>query len=142
MTVKPTIITGEVIYEGATYDPQWERSFFPYPVTWDGGWRKADGSLAPEADRTLEDYTGCTARMQMRASVGAAEVIIELTTANGGIVLSGARLQLRILPAATAAIASVVPWSEAIGHVEVERPDGRVDRQYEIHFIRSPEGTR
>lgn len=143
MTVTPTIIEGEVIYEGATYDAQWERSFFPYPVTWAGeAWRKADGTVAPEGDRTLEDYTGCTARMQIRESVDAGTVISELTTENNGILLSGPTLRLRINDTTTSSIGSVVNWTSAIGQVEVVRTDGTVERQYEIHFTRSKESTK
>lgn len=143
-TVKPIRLNVETIYEGATYSPQWDRSWFPYATEYRNGVlvNAETGEEAPEVDRILEDYTGCTARMQIRPTVESEDVIIDLTTENGGIILDGQTLKLYISPAATADIGSVVDWETAIAHVEVERPNGDVERQYEIPFARSKEVTR
>jgi hypothetical protein len=57
-----------------------------------------------EADGDPVDLTDCTARMQARAKVGAAEKLIELTTENGGIELGGTdgTVTLSMTAAATA----------------------------------------
>ncbi len=48
------------------------------------------------------DLTGYTARMQVRTSVEAATTVLELTTANGGIVIDVALGTITLLAAATA----------------------------------------
>lgn len=144
MTVKPAQLD-LTIYQGATFREPLTRSTYPYPVrVEEGEVVKLDGSRAPESDATPEDYTGCTARMQVRATLGSATVLFELTTANGGIVLDGDTLTLELSPAQTAALAygRIPPsWVCAVGHVEVIRPNGDVERQYEIQFCLDPEGT-
>lgn len=134
------------IYQGATFDESLDRVSYPYPIRQECGQIvKECGSPAPDADATPEDYTGCKARMQMRRDVGDPDVILELTTENGGIELVGRRLRICMAAAQTSAFqygCARPGWESCIGHVEVERPNGDVERQYELAFILSPEVTR
>ena len=58
---------------------------------------------APEG--TFVDFTGCTARMQVRVKFGAHATLLSLTTANGGITLgANGAMTLRMTAAATAAL--------------------------------------
>lgn len=70
------------------------------------------------------DLTGATARMQIRAQVGGA-VLLELTTANGGLALTGPGTITRSLSAAQTA---ALTWTEAVYDLEVEYADGTVQR--------------
>lgn len=134
------------IYQGATFRVPLERSYFPYEVREEcGQLYKCSGEPAPESDRVLEDYTGCTARAQMRRAIGSTEIIDTLTTENGGIVLSGNTLTLVRSNTATAAYqyGTVAPaWTKCVAQVEVIRPNGDVERHYNITFFLDREGTR
>ena len=63
-------------------------------------WKDAAGALV--------DLTGYTARMQIRASVRNPEILVSLTTENGGIALGGTAgtVDLLLTAAQTAAIAA------------------------------------
>lgn len=135
------------IYQGATFNEALERVTYPYPVRWDCGRlvKECSGATAPDADKTPEDYTGCTARAQLRSCIDSAVVIAELTTENDGIELEDAWLRLKMTAAQTAAFEygdTAPAWTSCIAQVEVIRPGGEVERQYEITFNLSPEGTR
>ncbi|RRV80340.1 hypothetical protein [Stutzerimonas stutzeri] len=70
------------------------------------------------------DLTGAKARMQIRAGLGGA-VLLELTTENGGLAITGPGTLTRTLSAAqTAALA----WTDAVYDLEVQYPDGTVQR--------------
>ena len=93
------------IYQGATFREELERVTVPYSVRQECGGRLVDactGASVPDADITREDYTGCTARMQLRRDIDDPEVLLELSTANGGIELDGAwlRLLMKMVPIA------------------------------------------
>lgn len=134
------------IYQGATFRVPLKRSYFPYPVREECGQiYKCSGEPAPEADRIPEDYTGSTARAQLRISIGSTDVIVELTTENDGIELSGDTLTLVLTNTQTAAFeyGSVAPaWTKCVAQVEVIRPNGDVERHYNITFFLDREGTR
>ena len=139
--MKPTRIGPITIYAGQTFATQFERSFFPYPVTERGGvLYRDDGSKANEGDRVMEDYTGCTAIMEVRDGGAGGDLLATLSTENGGIVLDGAVLSLLIAAEDTKADA-LQPFQEAWGHVEVRRADNTIERQYEIEFAYSAEVT-
>ena len=74
------------IYQGASFDTT---------LTWKVG-----------DPATPVNLTGYTARLQVRTSVDAATTALELTTANGGIVLGGAAgtVALAVTAAATATL--------------------------------------
>jgi len=144
MTIQATPLDVTIV-QGATLDEAWARSFFPYEVEWCGGElvKKGTTEPAPDADKVLEDYTDCTAEAQIRHSLTGA-LIATLNTTNGGIVLDGATLRLFMSYAATSALVyGLTPpaWQTAEAHVEVTRPDGTRERQYEITFNLDPEST-
>jgi len=134
-------IEGLVIQQGATFVEQFDRLFYPYEtrIAADGYTvLKQDGTPAPDEDRVLEDYTGCTARMQIRATLDAATTIANLTTVSG-ITLAANRVTVTISEADTAAMTG---WDTAVGDLEIIRADGTVERQYEMTFTLSKEVTR
>ena len=129
------------LYQGTTQRVPLERRYLPFEVKGSDceGWTNAcTGQPVLETDYTDEDYTGCEARMQLRPDVTSSKVLLELTTQNNGIELAGNTLTLVFQPADLAG----ARFEEAIGHIEVIRPNGDVERQYEITFTLSPEGTR
>ena len=137
----PPIFIQATIYQGATFRLWRERQRVPYAVT-----RNREGILTavatglpvPPEDITDEDYSGCQARMQIRTRVDAPDVLLDCTTEDGRIVLAGRRIQIELSDADTSGLF----FETAIGHVEIIRPNGDVERQYEIEFRLSPEGTR
>lgn len=131
----------QVLYQGTTQRVPLARRYLPFAVTGnecDGYVNACTGQPVLESDYTDEDYAGCTARMQLRPDVASSKVLLELTTQNNGIEMAGNTLTLVFRPADTTGLR----FDEAIGHVEVVRANGDVERQYEITFTLSPEGTR
>lgn len=140
------------IQQGATYRAAWRRGAYPYAVKLQGGQlvRSDTGRAPAQADFVPVDYTGCTARMQLRAEVQAPEVLLEFSTSPGpeqGLIEldSDGWMALGLSAEQTAALPwgdGRGQWAHAIGHVEVTYPDGTVRREYEIRFTLSPEVTR
>lgn len=144
MTILPACLESTIV-QGATLDDAWQRSFYPYDVEWVCGTfvKKCSGEPAPDSDKVAEDYTGCTAEAQLRHPVTGA-LIETLNTTNGGIVLEDDWLRVHMDYAATSALVygDVAPaWKYCVAHVEVTRPDGTRERQYEIKFSLDPEKT-
>lgn len=84
------------------------------------------------------DLTGAVARMQIRAEPQGT-VLIELTTANDGLTITGpGTIERQISAADTAAIT----WTKAVYDLEVEYADGTVHRYFEGPVTVSPEVTR
>jgi len=102
---------------------------FRKSVTW-----KAGTPAAPV------DLTGCTARMHVRSEVKSATVLLDLTTANGGITLGGAAgtVDLYLTDDQTTAIT----WTSAVYDLEVEFANGDVRRLLYGSVTVSPEVTR
>lgn len=86
------------------------------------------------------NLTGCTARMHVRESVGAPDVLLELTTENGGIALGGALGTIRTRMSATAT--SALSWRNAVYDLEIVFADGSVRRLLAGGVTVSPEVTR
>lgn len=129
------------LYQGTTQRIPLVRRYLPFGAIGNecDGYRDAcTDAPVQDTDYTDEDYTGCTARMQLREEVDYPTVLLELTTENGGIELAGNELTLVFQPGDTAG----KNFESAIGHVEVIRADGSVERHYEITFLHSLEGTR
>ena len=129
------------LYQGTTQPVPFVRRYLPFAATGnecDGYVNACTGQPVLDTDYTDEDYTGCQARMQLRPDVGSSKVLLELTTENGGIELAGNTLTLVFRPADTTGLR----FDEAIGHVEIVRPNGDVERHYELTVTLSPEGTR
>lgn len=86
------------------------------------------------------DLTGCSARMQVRAELASPDVLLELTAANGRIVLDALNggIELRLSAAETAALT----FTRAVYDLEIVYADGRVRRLLEGAFKVKPEVTR
>lgn len=65
------------IYQGATFRAPLERVTVPYPVREECGQlvKACSGEPVPDTDKVPEDYTGCTARMQLRREIDDPEVL-------------------------------------------------------------------
>lgn len=129
------------LYQGTTQRVPLVRRYLPFAVTGnecDGYVNACTGQPVLDTDYNDEDYTGCQARMQLRPDVGSSKVLLELTSDSGGIELAGNTLTLVFRPADTTGLR----FDEAIGHVEIVRPNGDVERHYELTVTLSPEGTR
>ena len=129
------------ILQGTTQRVPFVRRYVDYAIQGDecSGYTKVcDGTPVPPADFRDEDYTGCGARMQLRESIDSDEVLWEMSTDAGNIELDGNTLTLVFEPVDSSAFA----WEEAMGQIEVVRPNGEVERQYEIKFKVSRESTR
>lgn len=70
------------------------------------------------------NLTGYSARMQIRQSISAATTLANLTTANGGIAITGATGTVAIT--ITAAVTSSMNFSHAVYDLELVSPDGVV----------------
>ncbi|WP_103018104.1 hypothetical protein [Alicycliphilus denitrificans] len=130
-----------VLYQGTTQRVPLVRRYVPYKIKGsecDGYVNACTGEPVPPGDFVDEDYAGCMARMQLRSDVFSTKVLLELTTEGGGIELAGNTLTLVFQPEDTQGLR----FDEAVGHVEVVRSNGDVERQYEITVQFSPEGTR
>ena len=130
------------IIQGTTQRVPLVRQYVEYAVkSMDCGGGYVDactGAPVPPSDLRDEDYTGCTARMQLREDIDSSEVLWEMTTDNGRIELNGNTLTMVFLPDDSAQFA----FASAVGHIEIVRPGGSIERQYEIKFKVSREGTR
>lgn len=90
-----------------------------------------------DKSKRLVPLVGYTARMQIRASVSATEVILELSTANGRITLGAAgTIDLNLTPAETSALKA------GVYDLELTDVAGRVTRLIEGKVNVSPEVTR
>lgn len=108
------------IYQGATF----RKSF-----TWQTG-----------DPLTAVDLTGCTMRMQIRERRDATEVIVELTSENGGITITPLTGQFALYLSATATAALAV--TKAVYDLEIVFANGDVVRFLQGKVTVSPEVTR
>lgn len=95
-------------------------------------WKDSNGRLV--------DLTGYTARMQIRASVSAPDVLLELTSGNGRIVLDipTATITLKLTATETAAIT----WTKGVYDLEMMTSQGAVTRLLQGQVSVSKEVTR
>ena len=107
------------IYQGATFRKR---------LTW----------TAPSG--TPVDLTGCTARMQVRPEVESPTVLLELTTANGGITLGGVAGTIELFVSDDAS--TLFTWTAGVWDLEIEFPGGDVRRLAQGSISVSPEVTR
>lgn len=119
---------------------------FEMDFTWADTIVAADGSTTMQ----VKDLTDCTARMQLRAGY-CRPVILEATTENGRIVLGGPSGTVNIdLPASVTTYAPMYVTSTGRQRVhrrarydlEVQWPDGRVDRVLQGKVTIAPNITR
>lgn len=141
----PTVSLHFTIQQGATFRQRWQRFQIPTEAVVRNGVLiyKATGKPVPDADKQPVDYTGCTARMQLRASVDHADVLLTFSTApeadQGRITLEAdGTVELYLSHAQTTAIT----WIDAVGQMEVIFSNGDVERHFEISLCVDPEGTR
>jgi len=145
MTIQATPLDVTIV-QGATLDEAWERSFYPYATVVDCDGvvvKKSTGEPAPDVDKVLEDYTGCTATANMIHPLTGA-VIETLSTATGEIVLDDATFRLGMDYAATTAFVfgpNAPAWENCSAEVFVTRPTGEREKQYEIFFTLQPKDT-
>lgn len=85
------------------------------------------------------DLTGVTGRLQVRAAAGSNEVLTELNTTNGGLVIDGLGL-LRVHLSATESAA--LSWKAGVYDLELTFSDGTVTRFAEGDVVVSQEVTR
>jgi len=95
-------------------------------------WKSSDG--------TPVDLSGYTARMQVRRSVSAAEVLLEASTSNDRIQLDP--LAGRITLVLPADVTAAINWSRGRYDIELESPDGDVTRLIYGEITVSKEITR
>lgn len=96
-----------------------------------------------KATGTPLDLTGCKARMQVRAEVESTEVLLELTTENGGITLGGTAGTIDFYVGATATAAFT--WTSGVFDLEIVHPGALPDdvtRLAQGPVSVSPEVTR
>ena len=86
------------------------------------------------------DFTGCKARMQVRAEIDSTVVLLELTTENGGIALGGTAgtVDLYVSDEDT----TLIDWEGGVFDLEIEHASGEVTRLAEGSGSVSKEVTR
>ena len=72
------------------------------------------------------NLTGYAAKMQVRRSVASDELLMELSTANGGIVINGGEGKVTLT--ASAAQTSAIDWVKGMYAIELTSPSGVVTR--------------
>lgn len=89
---------------------------------------------------TPVDLTGASARMQVRAKVDSPDILLSLTSPDGGITLGGAAgtVDIRIEATATAGF----QWKSGVYDLEIQFADGTVRRLLAGSVAVSPEVTR
>lgn len=90
------------------------------------------------------DFTGCTARMQVRAERESPGVLLELTTENGGITLGAVPGEIALYLGATSTASGVLDWESGVYDLEIQHPAGpeEVTRFAEGAVVVRPEVTR
>lgn len=95
-------------------------------------WRNADGSPI--------SIVGYSAKMQVRESKAATAVVLELSSANGGITLGGAAGTITLSATATSTTALAI--GSYVYDLELTGPDGVVTRLIEGAFLVDGEVTK
>ncbi len=130
-----------VILQGTTQRIPLSRQYVPYAIKGDecsGYVNACTGAPVPPANFHDEDYTGCSALLQIREEIGK-PVLWEMSTGNGRIELSGKTLTL-VFEAADSSAFDFYDTG-AMGQVEVTRPNGDVERHYALTFVIDREST-
>lgn len=137
-TVTPITTPTVTIYAGATFRRYWRRLAWPYPTkVVNNEVLQLDGTPAPEAERVLDDYTGCKVVAELRDSTTNA-LLFTWSTETGGVLIEGEYLGLELQPEATNTLAA---FESAVAYVEVRRLDGDVERPFEVPFAYSASKT-
>lgn len=128
------------ILQGTTQRIPLSRQYVPYAIKGDACSGYVDactGAPVPPTDFHDEDYTGCEARLQIRADIGE-PVLWEMSTTNGRIELDGKTLTLVFDADDSSAFTF---YDGAMGQVEVTRSNGDVERHYALTFTIDREST-
>jgi len=135
------------IFAGATFREPWARATIPYETQEiNGVICKMDGTPVPDSDIQPDNYTGCTAVMELRDADSDA-LLATFTTDDGTITFQASdptvvglldSIQLYMGATATGALTA---FTAAVGQVEVRRPWGDIERQYEFTFDYSKQST-
>ena len=96
--------------------------------------------LTWEIDTVLVNLTGYTARLQARVDVEDSEVILSLTTANGGITLGGSAGTISLDQTATQT--TLLPSGTYVYDLELIAANSTVTRLVQGELLISPEVTR
>jgi len=78
-----------------------------------------------DATETAVDLSGYSARLQVRAKIDDTDVLLSLTTDNGGIEI--VPLEGKIILHATAAATTAMTWTEGVYDLELYYMDGLVE---------------
>lgn len=107
----PAKLTLPVIYRGATYR---------HKLTW---YSRSPNPINPSQPiKTPTDLTGCSAQMKVRDTLESATVLLELSTANGGIVLGGVAGTINFYIADTAT--ALMSWKAGKGDLIITFGNG------------------
>lgn len=142
-TTQPAI-GSMTILAGATFRELWQRATIDYETQEiNGVMCKMDGTPVPASDILAEDYTNCTAVMEMRDADTNA-LLSTFTTTDGSIAFvesAPGKLDTLMLLMQSTATGALSEFTAAVGHVEVRRPWGDIERQYEFTFAYSQQKT-
>lgn len=86
------------------------------------------------------NLTGCVARMHVRSEIKATDVLLDLSTANGGITLGGTSGVVELVQ--TDEQTAAITWVSGVYDLEVEFANGEVRRLLYGSVSVSPEVTR
>lgn len=128
------------ILQGTTQRIPLSRQYVPYAIKGDecSGYVDAcTGAPVPPTDFHDEDYTGCSALLQIREEIGK-PILWEMSTDNGRIELDGKTLTLVFEADDSSAFTF---YDGAMGQVEVTRPNGDKERHYVLTFTIDREST-
>lgn len=89
---------------------------------------------------TPVNLLGCTAKAQLRESKDSAQVLIELSSAQGSIILGGALGTVELVFSPDTTISAT--WRSAVYDVEITLSNGDIRRLVEGTVSLSPEVTR
>lgn len=93
-----------------------------------------------DVDGTEIDLTGFKAEMHVRSRKDSKDIILELTSENGRIVLGGLTGQITLV--IPSSITSAIEWSEAVYDLKLISPGDKVERLLEGKVIVSEAVTR
>ena len=96
--------------------------------------------LTWKIDTVPVNLTGYTARLQARVDVEDSEVIVSLTTSNGGITLGGSAGTISLDQTATQT--TLLPAGTYVYDLELIAPNSTVTRLVQGELLISPEVTR
>lgn len=118
--ITPTAAEGDIIIEqGATFD---------VVLTWKDG------------RKDLIDLTGWTAKLQVRDYPGSGDVLLEMNTENGTVILGGTAGTIRLTLDMTATAALV--FDDGKYQLELYPPEGQAERLLKGRFIVDKEIVR